>query len=218
MCEVSTTQKNEGSTRSRKSLMQRMSSSKRPQNQKSYSARGRQLQRSYQSMAKIQPLEINHRHFHLEWWHAIFIFSCVSLLVCMLQIFLPPPFGLRMTSSEVADLGIAPDGCQDGLEQCICPRDTICATDKLSMALLVLARCSVFFDYPLYGMMFLSKTQNINNILRRTLLREWIDFADMHRVHKLFGIVIGVETVFHSLLHLVRLTVMSLLLRSRLIE
>jgi hypothetical protein len=49
------------------------------------------------------------------------------------------------------------------------------------MILLTLARCSAFFDYPLYMMMFLSKCHNLNNILRRTVLREFIGFADMVR-------------------------------------
>ncbi|KAL7539101.1 hypothetical protein ACHAXR_009022 [Thalassiosira sp. AJA248-18] len=160
----------------------------------------------FSSEAKIQPEAIEGKKStsQLSWWHAIFIFSGVSLLVCLLQIFLPSPFGLRMTSNEVAELGIAPEGCEDGLEYCICPRPTICATNKLSLALLALARCSAFFDYPLYMMMFLTKAHNINNILRRSVLREWIDFADMHHVHTIFGIVIGVETIFHSMFHVVR--------------
>ena len=53
-------------------------------------------------------------------------------------------------------------------------------------------------------MMFLSKCHNINNLLRRTVLREWIDFADMHKVYKLFGIVVGVETMSHSFFHMLR--------------
>ncbi|KAL7550023.1 hypothetical protein ACHAWF_015459 [Thalassiosira exigua] len=141
-------------------------------------------------------------YFGLPWWSGIFFFSFVSLLFCLLQIFLPPPFGMRMTSAEVAATGLA-SGC-DGLEQCVCPRETVCATDAFSMALLALARCSAFFDYPLYMMMFLTKAHNINNILRRTVLREWCDFGDMHRVHTLFGIIIGVETMSHSFFHMLR--------------
>ena len=147
---------------------------------------------------KVHP---SRKRFH--WWHAIFIFSVISLLICLLQLFLPPPFGLMMTSAEVAEVGIAP-GCDDDMERCICPRETICATDKVSMILLALARTSVFFDYPLYMMMFLSKSQNINNHLRRTFVREWIDFGDMHTIHKIFGIVVGIETMFHSFFHLLR--------------
>jgi hypothetical protein len=41
-------------------------------------------------------------------------------------------------------------------------------------------QCFVFFDYPLYMIMFPSKAHNINIVLRRTALREWIEFADMH--------------------------------------
>ena len=147
---------------------------------------------------KVHP---SRKRFH--WWHAVFIFSVISLIVCLLQLFLPPPYGLMMTTAEVAEVGVAP-GCDDGLERCICPRETICATDKLSIILLALARSSVFFDYPLYMMMFLSKSQNINNHLRRTFVREWIDFGDMHTIHKIFGIIVGIETMFHSFFHLLR--------------
>ena len=141
---------------------------------------------------------------HLRWYHAIFLFSVASLTVCLLQLYLPPPFGVMMTSAEIEDIGVASDGCEDGLDHCICPRETICATNVLSIVLLTLARCSAYFDYPLYMMMFLSKCHNINNICRRTVLREWINFADMHKVHKLFGVVIGVETMSHSFFHMLR--------------
>ena len=55
-----------------------------------------------------------------RWWHIVFLFSLASLVICLLQLFLPPPFGLMITSAEVAKGGIAP-GCADGLEHCICP-------------------------------------------------------------------------------------------------
>ncbi len=147
---------------------------------------------------KVHPSRKN-----LHWWHAVFFFSIISLLVCLLQLVLPPPYGLMMTSTEVAAAGVAP-GCEDDLERCICPRETICATEKLSIILLALARCSAFFDYPLYMMLFLSKAHNLNNHLRRTICREWIDFGDMHTVHKIFGIVVGIETMSHSFFHLLR--------------
>eukprot|EP00577_Skeletonema_sp_RCC1716_P010312 CAMPEP_0113408760 /NCGR_PEP_ID=MMETSP0013_2-20120614/20780_1 /TAXON_ID=2843 ORGANISM="Skeletonema costatum, Strain 1716" /NCGR_SAMPLE_ID=MMETSP0013_2 /ASSEMBLY_ACC=CAM_ASM_000158 /LENGTH=835 /DNA_ID=CAMNT_0000294821 /DNA_START=79 /DNA_END=2586 /DNA_ORIENTATION=- /assembly_acc=CAM_ASM_000158 len=139
----------------------------------------------------------------VKWWHAIFFFSGISVLCCLCQLFLPYPYGLMMTSTQIAEVGIAP-GCGGGLERCICPRETICATDTLSIILLALARCSAFFDYPLYMMMFLSKCHNINNVCRRTVLREWIDFGDMHKVHRLFGIIVGIETMFHSFFHMLR--------------
>jgi len=166
------------------------------------------MQRSYYAsrVSTRKPMEVNdeRKHSSLHWWHAIFLFSAASLVACLLQILLPPPYGMRMTSEEVAMGGIWPQGCEVGMEWCVCPRETICATDKVSLVLLALARSSVFFDYPLYMMMFLSKAHNINNIFRRTVLREWIDFADMHKIHSIFGVVIGIETMFHSFLHIIR--------------
>ena len=115
----------------------------------------------------------------------------------------PHPFE-EQTEAEPNPFFSSDDGCADGLQQCICPRETICADTRLYMLLLALARCSAFFDYPLYMMLFLSKAHNINNALRRTALREWIDFADMHRIHHIFGVVVGVETMSHSFFHLLR--------------
>ena len=139
-----------------------------------------------------------------HWWYTIYLFSFISLACCILQIMLPPPFGMLMTSAEVAKTGIAPEGCQDGMSRCICPRTTVCATNLVSLILLTIARCSAFFDYPLYMMMFFSKCHNLNNILRRTILREFIDFGDMHHIHSIFGVVIGIETMSHSFFHILR--------------
>ncbi len=139
-----------------------------------------------------------------RWWHLIFVFSATSVISCPFQQLLPPPYGLVLTSSaEVAEVGVAP-GCDYDLERYICPRKTFCAKNTLSMILLALARCSAFFDYPLYMMLFLSKAHILNNHLRRTLLREWVDFGDMHKVHKVFDIVVGIETMSHSFFHLLR--------------
>lgn len=115
----------------------------------------------------------------------------------------PPPFGMMQPSEEIAQQPFS-DGCADSVEKCICPRETVCAEDWVSMILLTLARCSVFFDYPLYMMMFLTKAHNINNALRRTILREWIEFSDFHDIHSIFGIVVGIETMSHSFFHLLR--------------
>lgn len=147
--------------------------------------------------------EVLHRK-RWRWYYAVFFFSTISLLFCFLQLYLPPPFGVMMTSAQVEEIGVAPEGCDYGLEHCICPIETICATNRLSIFLLTLARMTAFFDYPLYMMMFLSKCHNINNICRRTVLREWIDFSDMHKVHKLFGIIVGIETMSHSFFHMLR--------------
>lgn len=165
------------------------------------------MQKSFRSNARIQSQSLGvkrkPRCRNFRWWHAIFLFSLVSLVFITLQLLLPPPFGMRMTSEEVAEIGIV-DGCEDGLERCICPRETICATDTASMVLLVLAKGAIVFGYPLYMMLFLSKAHNLNNVLRRTVLREWIDFADMHLVHSVFGVITGVLIAIHSVLHLIR--------------
>lgn len=154
--------------------------------------------------AATVPRELKRRNdCSLHWWHAIFLFCGISVLICLLQILSPSPQGMRMTSAEVVTFGIAPEGCEDGLERCICPRETVCATDIISMFLLTIARCSAFFDYPLYMMIFLSKCHNLNNIFRRSIMREFIDFADMHRIHSIFGIVIAVESTSHSFFHIV---------------
>ena len=143
-------------------------------------------------------------HAEVKWWHSVFIFSCISVLFCLIQIFLPPPFGLLQLSKEVSQQPFSDGGCEDGLNRCICVSETVCARDRLSVILLILARTSVFFDYPLYMIMFLSKAHNLNNVLRRTMLRWWVDFSDMHHLHNLFGIVVGIETTFHSFFHLLR--------------
>jgi len=151
----------------------------------------------------IEDEKKNRSRFNLHWWYVIFLFCAISLIVCLLQLFLPPPFGVWMSSEEVEAIGVSP-GCENGLDHCICPRETICAPNTLSIVFLAIARSSVYFDYPLYMMMFLSKAHNLNDICRRTILREWIDFGDMHKLHKLFGIVIGIETMSHSFFHMMR--------------
>lgn len=65
------------------------------------------------------------------------------------------------------------------------------------------SRASAFFDYPLYMMMFLSKAHNLNNLLRNTIFRWWVDFGDMHHIHNIFGVVVGIETMSHSF-HILR--------------
>ena len=72
------------------------------------------------------------------------------------------------------------------------------------MIFLTLARCSAFFDYPLYVLLFLSKTRNLNNYLQKSMLRCWINFSDLHRVHTMFGIVVAYESTSHSFFHILR--------------
>ena len=82
-----------------------------------------------------------------KWWHGVFIFSLVAVLACIITLWAPYPIGARMPSAQVAEMPWS-NGCQ-GIDTCICPRETICADDLLSMIFLTIARCSAWFDYPL---------------------------------------------------------------------
>ena len=107
-----------------------------------------------------------------------------------------------MSSSEVAKMPWS-NGCI-GVETCICPRETICADDLLSMIFLTIARASAWFDYPLYMLLFLSKCANLNNFLQTTAARCWVNFSDSHKVHSIFGCIVAIETTSHSFFHLLR--------------
>jgi len=138
-----------------------------------------------------------------RWWHGVFLFSLIGMLACIITLWAPYPIGARMPSATVAAMPWS-DGCGGGLDACICPRETICADDLLSMIFLTIARCSAWFDYPLYMLLFMSKANNLNNFLQKTALRCWINFSDYHRVHSLFGMIVGIESASHSFFHILR--------------
>ena len=137
-----------------------------------------------------------------KWWHGVFFFSLISMLACIITLWAPYPIGARMPSETIATMPWS-NGCQ-GIKSCICPRETICADDLLSMIFLTIARSTAWFDYPLYMLLFLSKANNLNNFLQKTALRCWINFSDYHRVHSLFGIIVGLESTSHTFFHLLR--------------
>ncbi|KAK3283811.1 hypothetical protein CYMTET_8506 [Cymbomonas tetramitiformis] len=87
---------------------------------------------------------------------------------------------------------------------CICPRKTVCATEWHEVVFLMLSRCSAYFDYPLYILLFLTKCHNLRGALYRTHLREWLPVEDLHTIHTLAGTVVSVEVVWHSFWHLLR--------------
>lgn len=61
------------------------------------------------------------------------------------------------------------------------------------------------YNYNQNQILFLSKAHNLNNFLQsRTMLRVWINFSDYHKVHRLFGIIVGIETCSHSFFHILR--------------
>ena len=111
-----------------------------------------------------------------QWWYGVFFFSLVSFAACAITLWAPYPTGARMPTTMIAEMPWS-DGCKGGLSSCICPRETICADDLPSMIFLTIARCSAWFDYPLYMVLFLSKANNLNNFLQKTALRCWINFS-----------------------------------------
>jgi len=137
-----------------------------------------------------------------KWWHGVFLVSLISLTACMITLWAPYPIGARMPTEIIATMPWS-NGCQ-GLQSCICPRETICADDLLSMIFLTIARSTAWADYPLYMLMFMSKANNLNNFLQGTALRCWINFSDYHRVHSLFGIIVGFESTSHTFFHILR--------------
>ncbi|KAL9183809.1 hypothetical protein ACHAXT_004665 [Thalassiosira profunda] len=124
-----------------------------------------------------------------KWWHGVFLFSLAAFLACLVTLWAPYPIGARMPTEQVAETPWS-SGCKNGLGSCICPRETICADDLLSMIFLTIARASAWFNYPLYMLLFLSKANNLNQFLQKTALRCWINFSDYHRVHSLFGMIL----------------------------
>jgi hypothetical protein len=137
-----------------------------------------------------------------QWWHSVFLLSVISMAACIITLWTPYPMGARMPTKIVATMPWS-NGCQ-GLQSCICPRETICADDLLSMIFLTIARSTAWANYPLYMMMFMSKANNLNNFLQTTALRCWVNFSDYHRVHTLFGIVICFESTSHTFFHILR--------------
>lgn len=137
-----------------------------------------------------------------KWWHGVFLFSLMSIIASIVNLWAPYPIGYRMPTEMIAKMPWS-NGCE-GLQSCICPRETICADDLLSMIFLTIARSTACADYPLYMLLFMSKANNINNFLQTTVLRCWINFSDYHRVHSMFGIVVGLESFSHTIFHLLR--------------
>lgn len=87
---------------------------------------------------------------------------------------------------------------------CICPRDTVCVTEWHEVIFLVLSRCSAYFDYPLYILLFLTKCHNLRGLLYRTHLSEWLPLEEVHEIHTFAGTVVSVEVIWHSFWHLLR--------------
>jgi len=67
----------------------------------------------------------------------VLVICCFSLLFCVAEIFLPPPFGINTGAIDGAECNAT------GFEPmtiCICPRETVCVKDVKSLAFLALAQ------------------------------------------------------------------------------
>ena len=108
-----------------------------------------------------------------------------------------PPLAGNKTATPVA--AVLPP-----LAVCICPRETICARNWYSLVFLVLARGSAYADYPLYIALFVSKAHNLRKWASKTIIREFIDISDTHKLHIFAGAVVSFEVVSHSFWHILR--------------
>lgn len=131
-----------------------------------------------------------------EWWYGVVAISLTCMLASIITLWAPYPIGARIPTETVAIMPFS-NGCV-GLNSCICTRETICADDLLSMIFLTIARATAFFNYPLYMLLFLSKANNLNNFLQRTVLKCWVNFSDFHRV------LVGLESTSHTFFHVLR--------------
>ena len=136
-----------------------------------------------------------------SWRSAVKPLRNLALFVC-----LPCMLYAAVTSFAPAPLGLLEvrDDCAGNLTRCVCPRETVCARDLVSMLLLAVSRCTAYFDYPLYLVLFLTKLHNIRTFLARTPWSLYLPMHDLHQLHTAAGIVVGVETVVHASCHAAR--------------
>ena len=136
---------------------------------------------------------------------AAYIFYCCifSLLFNVFWVFLPSPWGLWTPTEATAETEWS-YGCQDGLESCLCARETTCADDVKSVIFLAIARSGVYYTYPLYMMLFFSKSKCLMTYLQTTALSAYLPMWDAHHLHVLAGTTAAFDTMNHSLFHLLR--------------
>ena len=111
---------------------------------------------------------------------ALFALCTLTFGVCILTTFSHAPVGVNSGPHGEACVGKPTAGYF-----CLCPRETVCATEWHEVVFLALARCSAYFDYPLYVLLFISKCHNLRGMLYRTYLREWLPLDDLHHLHTL---------------------------------
>ena len=127
---------------------------------------------------------------------ALWCFFC--LLYCLITSLTPAPYGARQHTSEI------PGGCDDGVESCICPRESICATNISQMIYLIIARGTIYLVYPFVILTFLTKARNLVALLQKKLFSVYINFGDTQWIHATGGRILEVATWIHVVFHLIR--------------
>ena len=133
----------------------------------------------------------------------VYLLCVMTLIYCLLTSFCPTPVGVLEDSDEL-DAELAPDGCDDGLDFCVCPREAVCATRWIDMVYLGIARGSVYAVYPFIMLLFVSKASHLLSMMQRSVFSVWIDFADLHHLHTFGGKVVEAATWIHVFFHLLR--------------
>lgn len=124
----------------------------------------------------------------------IVTFMLASMCYGLVRTFAPPPIGLF---SDVS-------GKCEHQGACVCPRDTVCAHNAFGLFCLAMAKGSTYLDYPLYMLMFLSMTRNINSWLQTTIIAEMFHFTRLNALHRKAGTFIGFEVFWHTFWHAAR--------------
>ncbi|KAG7367856.1 FAD binding protein [Nitzschia inconspicua] len=124
---------------------------------------------------------------------AFFMAFCV--LFVAITSFAPEPVGLLSTNCP----------CEDGIQQCICPRPTVEALTVFQMVCLANSRVAAYACYPLYPVLCLTMSRNLLAWLQHTVIVEYVPFPTCaHHLHKWAGTCVGILVLWHGLWHLIR--------------
>lgn len=128
----------------------------------------------------------------LFWTVGFFMAFCVVWIV--IRTFTPSPVGALSENCP----------CENGLQQCICARETIEALTPFQLFCLANSRISAYLLYPLYLIMYLSMARNVRTWLMQTVVSEFVPLTSAHHLHNWAGTCIGVGIVWHGVWHIIR--------------
>ncbi|CAB9515447.1 NADPH oxidase 4 [Seminavis robusta] len=136
--------------------------------------------------------------------HVIYVLCVFTTCWCATTAFSRnPSIGNLRPNSTIAAQAWS-NGCEDGLQYCVCPRETICADSLKDMILLGIARSIVYFVYPFIWFLFLSKANFFNAWLQTTVVSVFLDFSEFHHLHRWGGMLVEWATWIHVFFHLLR--------------